>query len=83
MSDEGIHGLTRTQAPPEKEWKDPWKHRSKHMLCQTCMFYVEKTGTTTSQPIGRCRANAPTMRGFPAVFPADWCGQHKIDENRV
>ena len=32
--------------------------------------------------IGRCRRNAPTMKGFPVVFEQDWCGEHRIDENK-
>lgn len=30
--------------------------------------------------IGRCRRRAPTMNGFPVMFPTDWCGDHKLDE---
>lgn len=33
--------------------------------------------------IGRCRRHAPTLRVFPVVYPNDWCGDHKLDENRV
>lgn len=33
--------------------------------------------------IGRCRRRAPTMNGYPVVFSDDWCGDHKIDENKV
>ena len=33
--------------------------------------------------IGRCRRNAPTMKGFPIVFEQDWCGEHRIDENKI
>lgn len=33
--------------------------------------------------IGRCRRNAPTMNGFPVVFKEDWCGNHKLDEEKV
>lgn len=67
--------------------KDPWKHRSAGMRCRTCMFYVPKVPagpiSKDEAKIGRCRRNAPTMRGFPAVFPNDWCGEHRIDENRL
>ena len=31
---------------------------------------------------GRCRRHAPTMQGYPAVFGNDWCGDHKLDENK-
>jgi hypothetical protein len=56
---------------------DNWKHRSADMLCKTCMWFAEKG------MIGRCRRHAPTMNGYPAVFPTDWCGDHKIDENKM
>ena len=58
---------------------DNWEHRSSNMLCSTCMYYVPKSGGV----IGRCRRNAPTIKGFPAVFPRDWCGEHKINENAI
>ena len=72
---------------------DPWKHRSKMMECRTCMWFI---GKKTTQPhsqhnplgqeqlvLGRCRKRAPELGGFPVVFPADWCGDHKIDENKI
>lgn len=31
---------------------------------------------------GRCRRNAPTMKGFP-VYGDDWCGEHRLDENKI
>lgn len=33
--------------------------------------------------IGRCRRHAPTMNGFPVVFVNDWCGDHKLDEEKT
>jgi hypothetical protein len=33
--------------------------------------------------LGRCRRHAPTMSGWPAVFVNDWCGSHKLDENKI
>jgi hypothetical protein len=33
--------------------------------------------------IGRCRRHAPTMNGYPVVYITDWCGDHRIDENKV
>lgn len=58
--------------------EDNWKHRAENMRCQTCMYFVEKM-----PPVGRCRRHAPTMSGFPVVFKRDWCGDHKLDENKV
>ncbi len=73
---------------------DPWKHRSKAMTCSTCMWYIRKktdaevmTEIDAPRPpdstIGRCRRHAPTMSGYPVVFETDWCGDHKLDENKV
>lgn len=65
---------------------DPWKHRGKNMSCATCMWFVEKDKAPRSEntaPIGRCRRHAPTMNGYPVVFETDWCGDHKLDENRI
>ncbi len=74
---------------------DPWRHRSKGMKCATCMWYVVKAveeGALGSEmgaalcrlgQIGRCRRRAPTLDGYPSVYPADWCGSHKLDENKV
>jgi hypothetical protein len=60
---------------------DNWGHRAEGMLCKTCMWFVPKTirddyVITT----GRCRRHAPTMSGYPVVFPSDWCGDHKLAE---
>jgi hypothetical protein len=33
--------------------------------------------------IGRCRRHSPTMSGFPVVFFKDWCGDHKLDEDKI
>lgn len=60
---------------------DPWKHRSKGMCCKTCMWYVKKESDTKN--LGRCRRHAPTMNGYPVVFGSDWCGDHKLDENKL
>ena len=68
---------------------DPWKHRSEGMRCKTCIWFVPKQ---TNQPggelnpvyhIGRCRRHAPSMNGYPVVFVNDWCGDHRIDENKI
>jgi len=61
---------------------DPWKHRSKNMACVTCMWYVPKINDRGDTKLGRCRHHSPTMKGYPAVFPSDWCGDHKLDENK-
>lgn len=33
--------------------------------------------------LGRCRKHAPTLNGWPTVFSTDWCGDHKIDEEKL
>jgi len=62
---------------------DPWKHRSKRMSCETCMWFVFKQADDKPNHVGRCRRHAPTMSGYPVVFGTDWCGDHKLDENRA
>lgn len=63
--------------------KDNWQGRSKGMVCATCVFYVPKKSDNPVNAIGRCRRNAPTMKGFPVVYPRDWCGEHRVDENKL
>jgi hypothetical protein len=66
--------------------QDPWKHRSAKMSCSTCMWFVIKVRSEESPvtaPIGRCRRHAPTMNGYPVVFETDWCGDHKLDEDKA
>jgi hypothetical protein len=66
---------------------DPWEHRNKNMRCSTCMWFVLKSSDRISTPVdrilGRCRKHAPSMTGYPAVFTNDWCGDHKLDENKL
>jgi len=66
--------------------EDRWEHRAVNMRCTTCMWFVEKlslVGSVGGKHIGRCRRHAPTLSGYPVVFGQDWCGEHKLDENRV
>ena len=78
---------TGSAKPVQFDSKDPWIHRAEGMLCKTCMFYVAKLSTSPKlgpiTGIGRCRKHAPTMSGYPVVFPTDWCGDHKLDENKT
>ena len=70
---------------------DPWKHRSKGMKCNTCMYFVLKRPDQITKDdlprkngyVGRCRKHAPTMNGYPVVFELDWCGDHKLNENAI
>ena len=50
--------------------QDNWSERSKKMICEICMYFCNM----------RCRRNAPTMNGWPAVYKTDWCGNHKISK---
>jgi len=55
------------------------------MSCIACMWFAQKSPDAEHEGIhlGRCRRRAPTLSGFPAVFGTDWCGDHKLDENKV
>jgi hypothetical protein len=69
--------------------RDPWKDRQRFMRCAHCMYYVEKKPIDAEDrksytEIGRCRRHAPqTGIGYPTVYPTDWCGQFKTDENKI
>jgi hypothetical protein len=67
----------------EKPTQDPWVHRIKGMSCSTCMYFVPKRTLEGKENLGRCRRHAPTMSGYPVVFPNDWCGDHKLDEEKL
>lgn len=62
---------------------DNWQNRAANMRCDTCTSFVLKSSADGVGRLGRCRRHAPTMSGFPVVFPADWCGDHKLDENKI
>jgi hypothetical protein len=72
---------------PKKLEPDNWKHRSKGMKCSSCMWYMAKgtaqPAASTRRDLGRCRRHAPTMSGFPVMFASDWCGDHKLDEEKI
>lgn len=44
---------------------------------------VGSKGEEIPTKLGRCRRHAPTMNGYPVVYDSDWCGDHKVDENKV
>ena len=60
----------------QRDIEDNWQDRTVGMICKTCMFFVLKR----NGPTGRCRRNAPTMKGFPVVYPGDWCGEHRLND---
>lgn len=85
----GIVAVPETQGVEVVEvYEDNWKHRSAGMKCGTCMWWVEKTvieklRNNENPRLGRCRKRAPTLQGWPAVYEGDWCGDHKLDENKI
>jgi hypothetical protein len=83
MSEQG-----RIEGAAGKQIADPWRHRSAGMRCQTCMWFVRKEpegliGSIKATEVGRCRRHAPSMNGYPVVYMTDWCGDHRIDENKL
>lgn len=83
-----ISGTGAGPANPVPMADDPWRDRAKTMRCMSCMFFVFKRpielgGMLSNGFLGRCRRHAPTMSGYPAVFETDWCGDHKLDENKI
>lgn len=63
---------------------DPWAQRNKGMKCMTCVWFVPKElASLGTGKVGRCRRHAPTMNGYPVVYMTDWCGDHRVDENKI
>ena len=62
--------------------KDNWINKSEGMLCKTCMYFVAKAKEGAIIDVGRCRRHAPMMDGYPVVFITDWCGDHKLDNDK-
>lgn len=94
MNDQNTAGKYREEMPERNaaqlkpEAADPWRHRSAGMRCKTCLWFVSKSPSgLVSHPgqheLGRCRRHAPTMGGYPVVYMTDWCGDHRLDENKV
>jgi hypothetical protein len=67
----------------EWESEDNWKHRSAGMVCSTCMFFTPKTAKSGEVKLGRCRRHSPSMYGWPVMMLTDWCGDHKLDEEKI
>ena len=64
---------------------DKWDRKT-NFTCISCMYCVPKKSNTNKdvEEIGRCRRNAPTMKGYPVIKPYfDWCGEHKLGSNPV
>lgn len=55
---------------------DKWDRKT-DFCCASCAYYAPK-----NPGIGRCRRHAPTMAGYPVVYPYnDWCGDHRVGDN--
>jgi hypothetical protein len=62
-----------TVTKPRDNWA-PGLGGSTSSQCQSCMYYINK----------RCRRNAPRGQdGWSAVYPTDWCGQHKLSKDKM
>lgn len=63
---------------------DNWKHRSQAMRyhCSTCVFFVSNRFAPELH-CGNCHASAPGPDGWPVVNESHWCGDHKLDEEKV
>jgi hypothetical protein len=49
---------------------DKWLNNAT-FTCASCMYYESF----------RCKRSAPSIKGYPAVYPdSDWCGEHKISK---
>ena len=69
--------------PSEGKWTqlmfinrpDNWdKGTNNQQRCETCMHYINF----------RCRRHSPNgQEGWPAVYPTDYCGDHKMDKRTM
>src|SRR4051794_27586864 len=41
--------------------------------CSTCIYFCPRGGPNGS---GQCRRRSPSVKGFPAAKPTNWCGEH-------
>jgi len=47
------------------------------------LFLISVLDINALIQVGRCRKHAPTINGYPVVYMNDWCGDHKLDENKA
>ena len=62
-----------TEAPKDPAKVDNWRRDGlvNTYACYTCMFFCNF----------RCRRHATKgQEGWPAVYPTDWCGDHKMNK---
>ena len=58
------------------------KWNRNRLKCFNCIFFEGKEDATGFIQVGRCIRNAPTIRGFPIMLPNQYCGEHRLDENK-
>ncbi len=65
---------------------DKWDRKT-NFNCNSCMYCVPKINQINDGDDfkeGRCRRNAPTLKGYPVIMTYhDWCGEHKLGSNPV
>ena len=59
------------------------RNEDKAIPIKTEADLVKVSAQAALDKIGRCRRHAPTMSGYPVVFDTDFCGDHKVDENKI
>ena len=64
--------VSKAQSNPDQQFSDP-----------TYPTTEPDPGQAPPRELGRCRRHAPTLAGWPTVFADDWCGDHKLDENKT
>jgi len=61
---------------PKEIIQDNWDKEAvvNTFLCKYCMYYLNY----------RCRRHAPKgQEGWSAVYPRDFCGDHKLDKSTM
>jgi hypothetical protein len=59
----------------------------KHVRCVSCVFFQPLLHSDVKEGdqirLGKCRKNAPTVAGFPQVLPYEFCGEHRLDAEKL
>ncbi len=69
--------------------EDPQEYRDKNMCCETCIWYAQEEPTdgirffNWNTEYATCRFKSPVLGGWPVLYLGDWCGDHKLDEDKV
>ena len=54
-----------------------------YFVAKATLLKAKEDEPMTGMTIGRCRRHSPTMSGWPVMFESDWCGDHKMDEEKI